>query len=157
MITLHHIDGTNGGVDIVKTLITEYIAELDEDLQFQQLKEELEDPLKKYGPPEGSLVLAYYDGEVAGCVAMQWAGEQTCEMKRLFVRQGFREKGIGDRLIQQILIDGKDAGYTKMVLDTLERLQPAIRLYQKYGFINTSAYYENPLPNVVYMEKKLQE
>jgi len=30
-----------------------------------------------------------------------------------------------------------------------------VRLYEKYGFENTSAYYKNPLPNVVYMEKCL--
>jgi ribosomal protein S18 acetylase RimI-like enzyme len=58
-------------------------------------------------------------------------------------------------LIEELLNEAKKTGYKKMVLDTLERLQPAIRLYCKHGFINTSAYYENPLANVVYMEKVL--
>jgi GNAT superfamily N-acetyltransferase len=49
----------------------------------------------------------------------------------------------------------KETGYKKMVLDTLERLQPAIQLYLKHGFANTSAYYQNPLPGVVFMEKVL--
>ena len=42
-----------------------------------------------------------------------------------------------------------------MVLDTLQKLQPAIKLYKKYGFTETTAYYQNPLPGVVYMEKLL--
>ena len=156
MITLHHIDSSSGGVDFIKELFKEYVDELDEDLQFQQLDDEMEDPLKKYGPPGGSLILAYKDNEVAGCVALQPLEEEgVCEMKRLYVKPEFREHGIGDQLIIAILKDAVDLGYSKMVLDTLERLKPAIRLYEKHGFINTSAYYENPLPTVVYMQKDL--
>ena len=156
MISLHHIDSSSGGVDFIKELFKEYVDELDEDLQFQQLDDEMEDPLKKYGPPAGSLILAYKDNEVAGCVALQPLEEEgVCEMKRLYVKPAFREHGIGDQLILAILKDAVDLGYNKMVLDTLERLKPAIRLYEKHGFVNTSAYYENPLPAVVYMQKDL--
>jgi putative acetyltransferase len=43
-----------------------------------------------------------------------------------------------------------------MKLDTLERLQAAIKLYQKFGFETVNAYYDNPLPGVVYMQKELR-
>jgi hypothetical protein len=42
-----------------------------------------------------------------------------------------------------------------MKLDTLQRLQPAIRLYEQYGFVHTTPYYANPMEDVVYMEKVL--
>ena len=158
MVTLHHIDASSGGIDFIKQLFSEYLSELDEDLQFQQVNQELEDPLKKYAPPSGSLILAYSEQEVAGCVALQALDEDgVCEMKRLYVRPEFREHGVGDQLVTAILNDAIELGYTKMVLDSLERLQPAIRLYQKHGFVPTTPYYTNPLPNVVFFEKQLED
>ena len=77
-------------------------------------------------------------------------------MKRLYVKPEFRAFGIGAKLVEQILVDATALSYNKMVLDTLERLQPAIKLYHQFGFINTSAYYANPLPGVVYMKKELK-
>ena len=44
--------------------------ELDEDICFQSFDEELKHPLKKYGPPSGDLVLAYWEDEIAGCIAL---------------------------------------------------------------------------------------
>jgi len=143
-------------LDEVRILFKEYLEELNENLCFQHTDEELVSPLKKYGQPHGSLLLAYINDKPAGCIALQHLKEEgVCEMKRLYVRLGYRGKGIADALVEKLLSEAKQKGYKKMVLDTLERLQPAIKLYAKHGFVNTSAYYHNPLPGVVYMEKML--
>ncbi len=134
-------------------LFREYEKELDADLCFQSFEKELENPLYKYGPPQGSLLLAYFNNELAGCIALQPLEEGTCEMKRLFVRPAFRQHKIGEALVVEVLEEAKRIGYTKIKLDTLERLQPAIRLYKKHGFVVTNAYYANPLQEVVYMER----
>lgn len=156
MLTIHHITSNTDKMNVVRTLFQEYSEGLNENLCFQSFDSELKDPLKKYGEPKGALVLAYLNDTPAGCIALQpLPQEGLCEMKRLYVRQQYRSKGIGDKLIEVLLAIATEKGYKKMVLDTLERLQPAIRLYVKYGFVNTSAYYKNPLPGVVYMEKDL--
>jgi ribosomal protein S18 acetylase RimI-like enzyme len=140
----------------VKELFMAYQLELGEDLCFQNFSDELENPLKKYGPPKGVLLLAMNNKEIAGCVALQPLPETgTCEMKRLYVKPGFRKQQIGFVLVERLLQEAENSGYTRMKLDTLERLQPAIRLYEKFGFVNTSSYYTNPLTHVVYMEKEL--
>jgi putative acetyltransferase len=136
-------------------LFKDYALELNADLCFQSFDAELTDPLKKYGAPKGALFIAYYNNEVAGCIALQPLVDGSCEMKRLYVKPDFRKHKIGDALVQQLLETAKTLGYQKMKLDTLERLQAAINLYKKYGFVVTTAYYENPLPEVVYMEKEL--
>jgi putative acetyltransferase len=58
-------------------------------------------------------------------------------------------------LAEELLKRAVEKGYTTMKLDTLEKLQAAIRLYEQLGFEKTTAYYDNPLPGVVYMAKKL--
>lgn len=156
MLTIHQITRHSHKMDIVRQLFVEYSDGLNENLCFQSFDEELENPLKKYGEPKGCLLVAYWNNDPAGCIAMQpLLAEEVCEMKRLYVRSQFRNKGIGNGLIKVLLEEAIKKGYKKMVLDTLKRLKPAIGLYVKYGFANTSAYYENPLDNVVYMEKDL--
>jgi GNAT superfamily N-acetyltransferase len=76
-------------------------------------------------------------------------------MKRLYVQPAFRKHKIGEALVEAIIQQAQQLNYAVMKLDTLERLQAAIQLYLKKGFIITNAYYPNPLPNVVYMEKQL--
>jgi putative acetyltransferase len=143
-------------LDRVRELIVEYQQELGENLSFQNTAAELEDPLLKYGPPAGCLLLALQDGAPAGCVALQPLNEPgVCEMKRLFVRPAFRQYHIGNALVQAIISEARNRAYTVMVLDTLERLQPAIRLYRQAGFIDTAPYYPNPLRGVVYFRKEL--
>lgn len=138
-----------------RLLFTQYVNELNEDLAFQSLAAELKDPLKKYGAPYGSLYVAYKVEKAVGCVALQPITSETCEMKRLYVNPAYRKHGIATQLVDLILKDATNRGYTHMVLDTLDRLTAAIKLYRRHGFAETEAYYENPLPGVVYMQKQL--
>jgi putative acetyltransferase len=156
MVIIKRISDNNQELNFIRDLFQEYSNELNENLCFQSFDEELKNPLKKYGGSYGSLLLAFWNNEPAGCIALQPLNKEgVCEMKRLYVRPQYRKFGIGEELVKMLLTEAKEKGYKKMVLDTLERLQAAIRLYEKYGFKNTSAYYINPLPNVVYMEKFL--
>ncbi|MFT3846189.1 MAG: GNAT family N-acetyltransferase [Lacibacter sp.] len=158
MIELIPVTAEGVLLDEARILFREYEQELDENLCFQSFEAELKDPLKKYGPPRGVLYIAKWNNETAGCNAL-YPLQKTdeCEMKRLFVRPGFRKHKIGSMMIEQLLKDAVELGYKIMKLDTLEKLQPAIRLYKRYGFIETTAYYENPLIGVVYMEKQLAD
>lgn len=156
MLAIQHITTECAGLETARHLFKEYSDELALDLCFQSFDAELMDPLKKYGPPSGSLLLAFYNNEPVGCVALQPLPEAgVCEMKRLYVKPAFRKFKIGDALVAAIVNEAERLGYAKMKLDTLERLQPAIQLYLKHGFEITTAYYHNPLPEVVYMEKTL--
>ena len=156
MLRIKHIIEEGRELDIVRDLFREYEKELDEDICFQSFEEELQKPLKKYGLPQGDLMLAYWNDEVAGCIALTKMKEAgACEMKRLYVRPGFRKNKIGRLLIEELLNSAKERNYEKMRLDTFLKLQAAVHLYQQFGFKNISAYYNNPLPGVVYMEKEL--
>lgn len=145
-------------MDIIRSLFKAYQLELDENLCFQSFEKELQDPLAVYPPGKGLLLLAYWNEKPAGCIALKPLNEEgVCEMKRLFVLPEFRKFGIGRILTQKLLEEAHNLGYRKMKLDTLQKLKPAIQLYESLGFKHTDAYYKNPLQDVVYMEKDLEE
>jgi putative acetyltransferase len=144
-------------LDIIRKLFSEYEAELNEDICFQNFEKELLNPLEKYASPDGILLLAISDQEPAGCIAFCSLKEEGgCEMKRLFVRPSFRNQGIGEALIKELMKHAKKSGYKLMRLDTLKKLQAAIRLYKDAGFREIPAYYSNPLTDAVYMEIELE-
>ena len=147
---------TSKEVQTAKMLFEEYADWLGVDLSFQNFQEELESMPGKYAGSDGSLVTAKYDGDIAGCVAVRKLEEGVCEMKRLFVRDRFRGKGIGKALAERIVADARKIGYKKMRLDTDgARMAEAMGIYRTLGFVEIEAYYHNPYDGVVYLELEL--
>ena len=125
-------------------------------LDIQNYDEEITHLEEKYGVPGGRLYLAYGNGKLAGCIGLRKIDEQNCEMKRLYVRSEFRGNHIGDHLIQKIIGDAKEIGYSYMLLDTLPFLKSAIYLYKKYGFCERESYNNSPMSTSIYMSLNLQ-
>jgi ribosomal protein S18 acetylase RimI-like enzyme len=137
---------------LARTLIEEYASTLGIDLCFQGFTAELEQLLAMYGPPRGCLLLAWQGEEPVGCVALRDKGEEVCEMKRLYVRPAARGLGLGRRLVERAIEEARALSYRYMRLDTLASMEAARRLYHQMGFREIRAYYDNPVPNAVYME-----
>ncbi len=143
-------------IDDARTLFREYESWLGLDLCFQGFEQELQSLPGKYAPPDGRLLLALSDGQLAGCIAMRKLEDGICEMKRLFVRDGFRGQQIGVSLIDRVIAEARDAGYSKMRLDTYPaKMKKAVSLYETHGFRTIAPYYENPHDGVLFMELDL--
>jgi ribosomal protein S18 acetylase RimI-like enzyme len=157
MLDIQKVTTEGPALESIKSLFKAYLLELNEDLCFQSFDSEIDNPLYKYSAPTGALFIAYHNATPIGCIALQPLQEaQTCEMKRLYVAPQYRKMGAGDSLIKALLFEAQTLGYTTMKLDTLERLQAALKLYIKFGFETVTAYYDNPLPGVVFMQKELR-
>lgn len=146
---------TKQHLDTAAELFREYQTQLNVDLCFQGFEQELATLPGKYANPTGSILLATHDGEYVGCVAVRPIEGDVCEMKRLYVRDQFRGLSAGRKLAEAVIDKARELGYKKMQLDTLQRLDRAISLYAKLGFVETTPYYENPLNEVVYWELEL--
>ena len=142
-----------------REVFREYAAGLGIDLCFQNFEAELSDLPGEYAPPQGALLLALVDGALAGCGAFRRLADvdyaNACEMKRLYVRPAFRRYGLG-RILAQTLIDrAAQAGYSAMLLDTLDDMEAARGLYGSLGFDEIPPYYFNPIPGAHYLKVDL--
>lgn len=143
-------------IDAARELFREYESWLDVDLCFQGFEVELAGLPGKYTTPDGRLLLAYMDEDLAGCIALRKLEDGICEMKRLFVRSDFRGAGIGVQLIERLIADAREIGYGLMRLDTYpSKMAKAVSLYESHGFRQIEPYYDNPHKGVLFMEKML--
>ena len=152
----------DGHLEDIRELFSEYTAMLiagdpsfREYLKVQSYDDELDHPLVKYGPPDGRLYIALWDGAPAGCIALRRLDDESCEMKRLYVRPEYRGRGIGSHLVHRILEDAREIGYRHMLLDTLPFLDRAIQMYRKLGFQEISIYNDSPMSSAIYMRLDL--
>lgn len=149
---------TQEDVDDARSLFEQYAAGLGISLCFQNFDRELANLPGDYAPPDGRLLLAVEDDQLAGCIALRKLEPGVCEMKRLFIRPAYRGKGLGRLLVESIIDEARQLGYTRMRLDTLPgRMDPAIALYQSIGFLEIDPYYENPVADAKFMQLELAQ
>jgi ribosomal protein S18 acetylase RimI-like enzyme len=149
------IDGEN--LSHVRGLFRAYAEWIAVDLSFQNFNKEFASLPGDYAPPDGALLLAIYEGKPAGCVALRKFSDDICEMKRLYVSADFQGAGVGRRLVDEIIAEGKRLGYAKMRLDTMPKMASAQKLYRKLGFKEIEPYRFNPVACTVFMELDLRD
>jgi GNAT superfamily N-acetyltransferase len=140
-----------------RALFGAYAAGLGIDLGFQHFEEELAALPGAYAPPGGGLIVATWDGQVAGCVAVRPLERGIAEMKRLYVRPAFRRHGIGRALAEAAAGAARRRGYRRLRLDTLPAMPEARALYASMGFRPIPPYRYNPIPGTTFMELVLAE
>jgi putative acetyltransferase len=142
-----------------RAIFREYAASLNVDLCFQGFENELATLPGDYAAPAGQLLLAMVDDDLAGCGAFRPLADadyaNACEMKRLYVRPAFRRFGLGRLMAQRLLDDARRAGYSHMLLDTLDDMESARGLYATLGFEDVPPYYYNPIPGAHYLRARL--
>ncbi len=139
-----------------RELFAEYARSLNFDLCFQSFDKELAGLPGDYAPPDGRLLLAEYQSQLAGCVALHKLDAEICEMKRLYLRPQFRGKGIGRALAETVIAEARSIGYRSMRLDTVEPvMKDAVAMYRRFGFKEITPYRVNPIAGTLYMELEL--
>ena len=139
----------------MRELFREYSAAIGINLCFQNFEQELAALPGEYAPPRGRLWLLRVGEEAAGCIALREISTETCEMKRLYVRPGFRGRRLGRKLAESLIEEARRIGYRRMRLDTLPSMQTAIALYRSLNFQPVEPYRFNPDPGTLFLQLEL--
>ncbi len=142
-----------------REIFREYADSLNIDLCFQNFDAELAGLPGEYTPPRVRCCWPMPTRNwpaawrCAACSDVDHAN--ACEMKRLFVRRAFRRFGLGRVLAQALMERAASAGYSAMLLDTLDEMESARELYASLGFEEVAPYYFNPIPGAHYLKAPL--
>ena len=149
---------TSEHIELARQLFQEYGASLGFSLCFQNFDKELAGLPGDYAPPQGRLLLAYFDSQPAGCVALHEFAPGISEMKRLYVRPAFRGRRVGLALADAVIQAAREIGYDKMRLDTVpSEMADAVKMYGRLGFQEIAPYRVNPQPGTLYLELDLKK
>jgi len=104
------------------------------------------------------ILVAMVEGQAAVCVALKpiatGTEEGACEMKRLWVRNGFRGLGLGRRLLEDVIRWAEQRGYGAMYLDTVPAAMPeADALYERIEFVRVERDNDKPVADVVFFRR----
>lgn len=142
-------------LDMIRAMFQEYQEWLGLDLCFQGFQTELATLPGEYAPPRGRLWYVQSGGEAVGCIALKPISETVAEMKRLYLREAYRGRGLGRFVVERLLAEARSLGYRHVRLDTLPQMGAAIGLYRVLGFREIEPYRHNPVPGALYMELEL--
>lgn len=150
---IHDVESGKNSVHEARELFREYAKDIGVDLCFQGFERELADLPGCYAAPAGTILLGVIDHAPVGCVALRPIEKGIGEIKRLYVKPQYRGRGLARELAEEAMRHAFQIGYRKVRLDTLATMKAARALYESLGFKEIPAYYDNPLPDVVYFER----
>ena len=97
---------------------------------------QLENPEQTIIAKGGEIIFAKIGAHIAGTVALIPSEEGVWEMIKMGVSPEFQGKGAGELLGKQILEVARQKGATKVRLYTHTKLEAAIKLYHRLGFVS---------------------
>ena len=122
---------------LVFSVLREYGLEPDPD----GIDSDLEDIERSYFARGGKLfVLEQERGGIAGTYGLHPINEETCELRKMYLRATARGRGLGKRMLEDAISRAREMGYREITLETASPLIEAIGLYKRFGFVR----YANP-------------
>jgi GNAT superfamily N-acetyltransferase len=108
-----------------------------------------------YTNPGVLLVVTDEAGERLGCVGLRSLGEHdgvlTGEVRRLYVRCVGRGAGLGRALMARLTEHALDAGFGRLVLNTIPTMSEAVSLYESLGYVPIEPYVDEPIAETMYL------
>lgn len=89
-----------------------------------------------FDPPNGDFFVAYgEDGDPLGCGGWRAHGDDDAEMKRVYVRESARRRGLARLLVAAVEDSAAQAGRKRVILETGPRQPEALGMYETLGYV----------------------
>lgn len=119
---------------LIKTVMTSYDC-VGEGYSIED--KELDNMFAAYQAAGAVFYVITVDQRVEGCGGigpLLGSDSSCCELKKMYFYPSLRGKGMGRKLMDLLLAEAVDRGYTTCYLETVDRMERARHLYLKYGF-----------------------
>jgi GNAT superfamily N-acetyltransferase len=90
--------------------------------------------LRGFPGPRDAIWIVELDGELAGSLALTDEGDGEARLRWFLLDAGLRGRGLGRRLVGELVARAEELGYARVTLETFGDLEAAARLYLEHGF-----------------------
>ncbi len=136
---------------ILKIALKEYGLSVDS----KGIDADIKDIFASYILPGGAFKVLEDNGNIIGSYGVFYITETTCELRKMYLNPKYKGKGLGKKMMHDLFLTTASLGFTKIVLETNNRLKEAISLYKKYGFTKYNSEHLSDRCNYA-MQKELQ-
>jgi GNAT superfamily N-acetyltransferase len=105
-------------------------------------------------PPTGVWLVAYLDETPVGCGGLQALDRETAEVRRVYLAEEARGRGIGRQLLLELEGHARDLGYRRVRLTTGDGQPEALALFQSAGYEEIAPFTDGAF-TTHWMEKSL--
>ena len=95
---------------------------------------------EKVAPPHGAFLVAWWAGDPVGCGAVKQLEPGVAEIKRMYVAERARRRGIARQLLGRLEDEARTLGYERMQLETGEVQPESVALYESAGWTRIEPY-----------------
>ncbi len=143
---------TAADFEIFKGLLLEYAERDLDDPPNSTIWADIAQLPGRYAAPGGAVLVAHFAGELAGCGAfVASAHDGIAEIKRVYVREGFRRQGLARTLTEALLTQARQAGYRTAAICTWPHNAQALALYRQLGFLPMTSFREPAKDHLVFL------
>ncbi|MCZ2473250.1 GNAT family N-acetyltransferase [Aquirufa ecclesiirivi] len=119
--------------DAIRRLNVEWLEKY---FQVEEIdKEVLSHPEEVILAPGGEIFYAWYGDEIVGTVSLMKIDDTSFELTKMAVSENFQGLGIGKLLMENCLDFAKKAGIKQIIIYSNRRLERAVDMYRKFGFL----------------------
>ena len=124
-------------------MVTLYLAELRDVMPDFDASRASPPSAEDFSWPNGSFVVVFDGDEAVACGGVRRLSDRTGELRRMWVKPGWRGRGLGRYLLEALEQLGREMELSELCLDTNRALEAALALYRSSGYREVTAYNDN--------------